>query len=512
MFSSLSFYFYRNLLLASRSKGHEALCNRLHPNSLCTSKLIEFQSKRLNSVIAFLLNQQSTKRNDVQCTSTITKNQIDSNIKQRINSQKLQHLVTPLTSKRTIVVDAYYRFLCRERYTKLILIKHRPCTNEPLNGTPARLVTTTNNFTANWQSKQHQIANTNNRNNDANNERYIQLASNCYRNHFHSHLDNRSDSNGNSNSRSSKASYATKPHQRPNDSFRIETSLHRLQAIVLPAIHHIKSSDSTKCVASCVGDIHVSSPLSQTKTIDPHSIQSLIDSFRQTNVRTHRFLCQSSKAVNRTRICCKYSGHLPKQTIEKAIRLARLIKVETTVKRPVRTKQFIAFNAKNNMNSNAANANNANIQPNFQLACQANHCNSLFCEEFQRNAAQQHRAQTVNYNYCDENSLNRFAVNVNNNNNITSVDNNTSQREARPSTTFNNVNDLIDTFNGSLSLTNADNRKQLPQIILSDFSNSETVAASTSLLFNRHTLQTLTEHPIVIDTPSTISSSDLLSL
>lgn len=178
----------------SKSNGHETLCNRLHPNTLCTSKLIEFQSKQLNALITFLLGQQSTTRNDVHRTSTITKNQINYHSTQsnKTHSQKDHYRaataeadedekeVKPiLTTDRTIEVDAYYRFLCRKRHTKLLTKHRRPSANEPLNGKRATFVATGNDFTTNWQSKQHKIANTNIRNNnDANNERYIQLHSN----------------------------------------------------------------------------------------------------------------------------------------------------------------------------------------------------------------------------------------------------------------------------------------------------------------------------------------------
>lgn len=489
----------RNLLSTNRAKGHEALCNRLHPNTLCTSKLIEFQSKRLNALLAFLLSQQqSTHQSDVQYTSTSTGRPINGAgpcVAHRQTCRHRHQSTAPLTRHGTIEVDAYYRFLCRQR----------PASRTPAldrrRSTPTVARTVSGESPANWQSKERQIANTNNRTNGRNNE------ANCCRTDFHSHLDCRSDSKA--------------PPQQRDDSLETAAATSRLQAIA----DRIKSDDSTESAVSCEADADVSASLPPAnRTVSVDSTKSLIDAFGASAASN----CRRLHGASRQRACCtrprRHSAQAQQATIEQAIRLTQLVRSSTATanRRPNRSEHSAAANAKQTMNFNAGNASDDKHPHNFQLARQAAHCNALSRQERQQVARrqpqllhQQQHSQAVNHNYCY--SIGAHSASCNNNNPIEAtsngVNNNanswSSAATAAATTPFGCVDRLIDTFNGALHLTPADNhRGQLPQIILSDFSSSATGPVSTALLFTRAAtaaaaVQTLAEHPIVIDTPTT---------
>lgn len=485
-------YICRNLLSANRAKGHEALCNRLHPNTLCTSKLIEFQSKRLNALLAFLLSQQqSTNQSDVHYTSTSTGNPINGAGPCAARRQTCRHQSTaPLTRHGTIEVDAYYRFLCRKRPASTVLDRCR--------STPTVARTVSGESPANWQSNERLIANTNNRKSGRNNE------ANCCRTDFHAHLDCRSDS-------------TAPPQQRcaseQSDSLETAASC-RLQTIV----GRIKSNDSTESAGSCEANADVGAslpPANRTVSVDP--TKSLIDAFGASAAPD----CRRLHGASRQRACCTRPRLSPKAqqaTIEQAIRLTQLVKSSTATAK--RSAHSATFNAENTMNFNAGNASDDKHPHNFQLACRAAHCNALSRQEYQQATGRQpqllhqQHSQAVNYNYYHCYSIGVNSASGNNNNPIEAgngVNNNVNSWSAAAATTaapFGCVDRLIDTFNGSLNLTPADNRGQLPQITLSDFSGSATGPVSAALLFTRAAaVQTLAEHPIVIDTPTTTPAS-----
>lgn len=501
---SVYFLFRRNLLSVRQAKGHETLCNRLHPNSLCTSKLIEFQSKRLNSLITFLLSQQqSSKRVDVQHTSSKPGQPITVDVALQPKHQSNR---PPLTRNETAIeVDAYYRYLCRKRHTNPA---PRRCWQTSATPTIARLVS--GNQTANWQSKQHQIANTNNnRTNTANNERYIQLLSNCYRSDLHSFINCRGDSK-----------------VLPQQQRRVGEQSDSLETAALAGLHpivqRIKSTESTESAVSCEIDVDVGASLPPTiQTVSLDATKSIVDNFGATKRANYPQLNGDNDKVvvaQRKRIGCTCSRHPSKapQTIEQAIRLTHLIRTTNSIsKRPVRLELLGALPTKNNMNFNASNANDDKHSQNFQLSCQAVHCGALSRQEYQ----QTDHLRTVNDNHCysiDANCTgnnnyicntagNGVNNNIINNNREVRVTTTTTAATAASTTTFGCVDHLIDTFNESLNLMYADNRKPLPQIILSDFSSSATGPVSTSLLFTRPAaaVQTSAEHSIVIDTPTT---------
>lgn len=160
------------------------------------------------------------------------------------------------------------------------------------------------------------------------------------------------------------------------------------------------------------------------------------------------------------------------------------------------------------MNAIAVDANN--LQQNLQLSRQAFQCSFnnnhfTFYQEVQQNhqyqsQQQQHRISIANSNYYLTEGVNTFSLPLNNN------------REVRPiDTTVNTVNELIETFNDSLNISNID-EIPLPQIILSDFSNNQSTPLTTSLLFTRQSMKTLSEYPSDIVSPSSSCNSSHLSI
>lgn len=186
------------------------------------------------------------------------------------------------------------------------------------------------------------------------------------------------------------------------------------------------------------------------------------------------------------------------------------------LKKKKKNSELTVFNAKNNMNAIAVDANN--LQQNLQLSRQASQCSFNnnqfeFYQEVEQNhqyqsqhqqqqQLHQHRISIANSNYYLAEGVNTFSLPLNNN------------REVRPLETTvnrNTVNELIETFNDSLDLSNID-KIPLPQIILSDFSNNQSTPLTTSLLFTRQSIKTLSEYPSEIASPSPSCNSSFLSI
>lgn len=184
------------------------------------------------------------------------------------------------------------------------------------------------------------------------------------------------------------------------------------------------------------------------------------------------------------------------------------IDAKPIVRQPI--KQFHVLNAKNNMNSVTIDAND--IQQNLQLSCQSNqynYSNSSIYRELNVSSGQPvpheiHNNNNVNdQQYCWLNETKP----------ISNISEGVQVGLVKEINNGDIVNDLIKSFNTSLDVTDA-HQIQLPQIILSDFSNDQQIPPITPLFLTVQTqCQTFSEHPAQLTAfsltskPTTASSS-----
>lgn len=217
-------------------------CSHLNSNN----KLIEIQSKRLSALISCLLNKRSNISNDVRCTSFETKNKLIQRIHKNNNSKFSSSSVYKLTTRPTVQVDAYFRFLCNRR--RWNFKKYHQNENDPLNRNTSRNTNFNKTVCCNQQQQQQQHkTHTNNRDDDYdknNNEWYIQLVSHCYRNGFEAHINYLNE--------------CSKQHSiLQRESAQTHNHLRILSSTLLPRYKPIKSIDSLNSIVSCVSNIGV---------------------------------------------------------------------------------------------------------------------------------------------------------------------------------------------------------------------------------------------------------------
>lgn len=140
------------------------------------------------------------------------------------------------------------------------------------------------------------------------------------------------------------------------------------------------------------------------------------------------------------------------------------------------------LNAKNNMNSVAIDAND--LQQNRQLTCQSiqyNYPNSSIYRELNVSSGQpvlheiHHNNNANDQPYCW----------LNETKSISNISEGVQVKLAKEINNGDIVNDLIKSFNTSLDVTDPHQIIQLPQIILSDFSNDQQTPPTTTIILNR---------------------------
>lgn len=293
-------------------------------------------------------------------------------------------------------------------------------------------------------------------------EWYIQLASNCYRNGFELHVNHLDEC-------AKHHSVFQREPVPPATPFRLPSSA-------------LLSATRSRSLASQVPDLAVRS---SSNSIDSHCDKECSNSFRtETNChrRPHQLNANHFNRNGKHTCDLAHSG----QSIGDNARVP-IIDIAQNDRPYQKTKQFHALNAKNNMNSVAADA--ITLPHNLQLTC-----------------------QTIQYNYPNNNSEfdresggeqerhHRYQTNTDNNNqsqwhdsvvNSEVLNNRRSDAVSRPTEDI--VNDLIEAFNSSFDVSDA-NQIKLPQIILSDFSSNQVTPTTTPLLYTVHT-STLSEQP-----------------
>lgn len=315
---------------------------------------------------------------------------------------------------------------------------------------------------------------------DTNNtEWYIQLASNCYRNGFQLHVNHLDEWSKHP------CVLQRKPEQVPVLRLASSALLSRSQSIPIDLSATVSTvADLVECSSS--KSIRVASSHCDKTDSNTAPSDRLIKNLR----RPHQLNTDEFK-----RIACTHSALRYNHSIDDKIKLPIIDTIpiaqkqhQPQLQQSSETKQFNALNAKNNMNI-AVDANN--LQQNLQLSCQAiqynyQNNNLTFDREFQANGERVARTIAVDNN----NYRNQYWANESNPNPILL----TNRNEVWPPSAGDIVNDLIDAFNTSFAVSEA-NQTKLPQIILSDFSSNQPTPTTTPLFFAIQSTRTLSEHP-----------------
>lgn len=355
-----------------------------------------------------------------------------------------------------------------------------------------------NNYSEHWR-KTYSSSNDDNHdcinNIDTNNtEWYIELASNCYRNGFQLHVNHLDECSKHPCIIQSKPAIASSFLRLPSSALVYRTSQPKRNIPSAGAVSLTPDLVLCSSLKSITLSAHKFDKNCANNTICDHKKSQ---SYRQYQLNSGEYNNHRIYSKNNLRQAKKLStfnknSHEP---IDKNCNITTLPLIDTRpiTRQLIQPEQFNVLNAKNNMNSVAVDANN--LQQNLQLSCQTiqynyQNNNSTIYQEFQADNQQEPQTIAENNNYklhwIDESIQNPIALN----------DHEVKPKELSTTSNTDIVHELIDVFNRSLDVTDANQRK-LPQIILSDFSSDKPTPPPTTPLFFtiQSANQTLSEYP-----------------
>lgn len=456
---------------ANAGKGRQTLCNIRQPNDICSSELTE------NHSIAEQKNclNQKVRKNGITTPST----SFDAINRVNLPNAKLK-LIESIESRRSN--EPHRAQTCQRK------IQKQTCTTKRSHVEIQTVTTKTPAPNCNYRQHQKTYSNTshnnNHRNTDGNDDCinidtnktdwYIQLASNCYRNGFQLHVNHLDE-------------WSKHPCVAPQSTKSTTSPFLRLPSSALLPRAQSTPIDSNDTV-SWIPDLVVCSSLKSIR-VAPHCDQNYSNNTFDERLKSQHHSNLLTRDPNRiatkkfTPIC--HSLYCNRSINDDTTKLPI---IDTgSIGEQHEKKQLNALNAKNNMNSVAIDAKN--LHHNLQLLCQANQYN------YQNNNLTFNREIDVNGQRdrstipSDNNNPNHWIHETNHNSILLAK-----QIEVRQTTTGDIVSDLIEVFNRSFDVTDA-NEKTLPQIILSDFSSDQPTPPTTPLFFTVQSARTLPEHP-----------------
>lgn len=459
-------------------RGRQTLCNAHRTSDIASVDLIE--KRPTISVIDRFIENSLEKQHLIKHFTSFDANRIN---KASVNF-KLFESIECCPS-----VDVHKAQTCRKRSQR------KTCTTNKSHVETKTSTTKTSTPNCNYKQHRKTYSGSYDDNHDCINidtnktEWYIQLASNCYRNGFELHVNHLDKCSKNSSTKPATTLAAPTPPSPPP-----AVAFLRLPSSALFCRSEQTHFDLNSETVSLVTDLVVcSSP--KSVRVAPHGdikftpIKSFSDKTRahhrphQLNTDAfHRIYCKNSVQSCKP-IQCQFNRSIDETTTLPLIDTIPIAVQSTEIE------QLDAVNAKNNMNSVAVDANN--LPQNLQLSCQTiqynypNNTNSTFYREFQANGQPEPRTITESNNYncnhwIDDSRPNPISVN----NRIevrSTVASATAIASTTQTATADIVNDLIEAFNSSFDVSDA-NQIKLPQIILSDFSElSQTPPPATPL-------------------------------
>lgn len=531
-------------------KGRQTLCNINRPNDITADQIVESNSKTIESITK-LINYLFRKVGKNSFTSIEPTTTTSINRKNHQPNTKLKTLesVGFLPSKQSSLLQRRHKAQTCRRLNRRS--KKHTCTATNQSHVEIRTINATTktpappncNYT---QSKKKTYSNSvnddncdcinsnNNKNNKTNNKQihthcksewYIELASNCYRNGFQSHVNHLDECSKHSSVHQRNTAKIVLPSflRLPSSAF---ISSHLLQST---PTHSIQSIDRSVSSVNLIPDLvrcSSSSSLSESITIAAYCDKNYSNYSFSDNVQSERRPSQlNNDDDEKNRIYCKKRAPHHDETLssvdhynhrwsieENSSRLS-IIGTIPIARQPTQPKPFNSSNDKNNMNSNAIDADH--LQQNLQLSTQTiqhnypnNNCNNFtFNREHQILSGQQEQptSPTLPQTIIENNNYYQPRHHWSNENNIrhptittTTLISPDIAGEFQSKEDI--VNDLIESFNRSFDVSDANQlqtKQPLPQIILSDFSSEQPTPPTTPIFLTvqNSCIRKLSEHP-----------------